>query len=103
MASAHLLAEVVSGNYFQLLGVKAALGRTLLPEDDIDRGGHAVIMLGFGYWRQAFGGSVEAVGRRDADRRPLVSSRRRRASRLSGIDQGTDAGVLRARRRWSKS
>ena len=58
-----LLAEVVSGNYFQLLGVKAALGRMLLPEDDIDRGGHAVIVLGFRYWRQAFGGSVDAVGR----------------------------------------
>ena len=58
-----LLAEVVSGNYFQLLGVNAALGRMLLPEDDIDRGGHAVIVLGFRYWRQAFGGSVDAVGR----------------------------------------
>ena len=58
-----LLAEVVSGNYFQLLGVKAALGRMLLPEDDIDRGGHAVIVLGFRYWRQAFGGSGDAVGR----------------------------------------
>ncbi len=58
-----LLAEVVSGNYFQLMGVEAALGRTLLPEDDVDRGGHAVVMLGFGYWRTAFGGSAEVIGR----------------------------------------
>ena len=58
-----LLAEVVTGNYFQMLGVNAALGRTLLPEDDVDRGGHAVVMLGFGYWQSAFGGSRKAVGR----------------------------------------
>jgi predicted permease len=58
-----LLAEVVSGNYFPLLGVKAALGRTLLPEDDVDRGGHPVVVLGFGYWRSAFGGSGDVVGR----------------------------------------
>ena len=58
-----LLAEVVTGNYFQMLGVHAVLGRTLLPEDDVDRGGHAVVMLGFGYWRTAFGGRSDAVGR----------------------------------------
>jgi predicted permease len=58
-----LLAEVVSGNYFPLLGIKAALGRTLLPEDDVDRGGHPVVVLGFGYWRSAYGGSRDAVGR----------------------------------------
>ena len=58
-----LLAEVVSGNYFPLLGVKAALGRTLVPEDDVDRGGHPVVVLGFGYWRTAFGGSRDVVGR----------------------------------------
>jgi predicted permease len=58
-----LLAEVVSGNYFQLLGVTAARGRMLTSEDDVDRGGHPVIVLGFRYWRQAFGGRVDAVGR----------------------------------------
>jgi predicted permease len=58
-----LLAEVVTGNYFQMLGVKAALGRTLLPEDDLDRGGHPVVLLGFGYWQSAFGGSRDVVGR----------------------------------------
>jgi putative ABC transport system permease protein len=58
-----LLAEVVSGNYFQMLGVNAALGRTLLPGDDVDRGGHAVVMLGHGYWQTAFGGSPDVVGR----------------------------------------
>jgi predicted permease len=58
-----LLAEVVTGNYFQMLGVNAVLGRTLLSEDDVDRGGHAVVMLGFGYWHTAFGGSPDVLGR----------------------------------------
>ena len=58
-----LLAEVVTGNYFQMLGVNAVLGRTLRPEDDVDRGGHAVVMLGFGYWQSAFGGSRDVIGR----------------------------------------
>ena len=58
-----LLAEVVTGNYFQMLGVNAIVGRTLLPEDDVDRGGHAVVMLGFGYWQTAFGASRDVVGR----------------------------------------
>jgi hypothetical protein len=58
-----LLAEVVSGNYFPMLGVNAALGRMLLPEDDVARGGHAVVVLAHGYWQSAFGGSADVVGR----------------------------------------
>ena len=58
-----LLAEVVTGNYFPMLGVNAVVGRTLLPEDDVARGGHAVVMLGFGYWRTAFEGRADVVGR----------------------------------------
>lgn len=56
------LAEIVSGNYFVLLGVEAALGRAFLPEDDIARGAHPVIMLSYGYWQTAFGGDPAAVG-----------------------------------------
>ena len=43
-----VLAEIVSGNYFMLLGVEAALGRAFLPEDDIARGANPVIMLSYG-------------------------------------------------------
>jgi predicted permease len=58
-----LVAEVVSGNYFQLLGVDATLGRMLLPEDDVNRGGHAVVVLGHGYWQTAFGASPAVIDR----------------------------------------
>src|SRR5688572_23541026 len=57
-----LLAEVVSGNYFQMLGVRAVLGRMLLAEDDISRGGHAVVVLAHRYWQSAFGGRTDVVG-----------------------------------------
>ncbi len=58
-----LLGELVSGNYFQLLGVKAALGRTLTNEDDVAPGAHPVLVLSHGYWRRAFGGDPDIVGR----------------------------------------
>jgi predicted permease len=47
--------ELVSGNYFQTLGVGAALGRVLTPEDDLVPGGHPVVMLSHAYWGQHFG------------------------------------------------
>jgi putative ABC transport system permease protein len=47
--------ELVSGNYFQTLGVGTALGRVLTPEDDLVPGGHPVVMLSHAYWAQHFG------------------------------------------------
>ena len=57
------LAEAVTGDYLPMLGVEAALGRTLLPSDDVSRGGHPVVMLDYQYWRSAFGGDPDVVGR----------------------------------------
>lgn len=42
--------ELVSGTYFPVLGVDAALGRTLLPEDDARPGGHPVAVLSHSFW-----------------------------------------------------
>jgi hypothetical protein len=42
---------VVSGNYFDLLAVKAARGRTFLPEEDKTPGTHPVVVLSHGLWR----------------------------------------------------
>ena len=41
--------EVVTGNYFRVLGVGAALGRTLLPEDDVPGAPH-VALVSYRYW-----------------------------------------------------
>ena len=46
---------LVSGNYFSLLGVDAAIGRVLTDDDDKTIGGHPVVVLGYSYWRNRFG------------------------------------------------
>jgi putative ABC transport system permease protein len=55
-------AELVSGNYFQVLGVPALLGRTILPPDDTARLGSPVAMLSYGYWQRRFGGDARVIG-----------------------------------------
>jgi predicted permease len=47
--------ELVSGNYFEVLGVKPALGRLLTQDDDLVPGGHPLIVLSHGYWTRHFG------------------------------------------------
>ena len=55
-------AEVVSGNYFQLLGVKPSLGRLFTPQDDTAKDANPVAVLSYNYWRTRFGGSRDVVG-----------------------------------------
>ena len=47
--------ELVSGNYFQVLGVPPAIGRVLNPDDDGLAGGQPVVVLSHGYWTRRFG------------------------------------------------
>ena len=54
---------LVSGNYFQLLGVSPALGRTFGPEDDRVPGKHPVLVLSDACWRSAFAADPSVVGR----------------------------------------
>jgi putative ABC transport system permease protein len=49
--------ELVSGNFFPVLGVKPLFGRLLTPADDVTPGGHPVAVLSYGYWTRRFGGS----------------------------------------------
>jgi putative ABC transport system permease protein len=49
-------ADLVSGNYFETLGVTAAIGRTFEPADTVASGGNPVVMLSNGYWKSRFGG-----------------------------------------------
>jgi putative ABC transport system permease protein len=55
--------EVVSPSYFQLLGIKAALGRVFLPDEDKNPGGHPVALMGDGLWRRRFGGDPNLLGK----------------------------------------
>jgi hypothetical protein len=46
---------LVSGNFFDVLGVRTALGRTILPEDARVRGAGPVVVLSHGFWVRRFG------------------------------------------------
>jgi len=56
--------ELVSGTYFEVLGVRAALGRMIGPDDDRTRGDGFVTVLSYDYWRNRFGGDPSIIGRR---------------------------------------
>jgi predicted permease len=55
--------EIVTGNYFQILGVRAQLGRTLLESDDAAPGGPPVAVISDGLWRRNFGADPDIVGK----------------------------------------
>jgi predicted permease len=57
-------AEIVSGSYFRVLGVPATAGRLIDASDDVTPGNHPVVVLSHAYWRDAFGGAADVVGRR---------------------------------------
>lgn len=57
-------AEVVSGNYFEVLGVLPLVGRNIVAEDDGAPGAHPVVMLSYGYWSRRFGASPAALNRK---------------------------------------
>ena len=60
-AAAIVQGELVSGSFFETLGVRPALGRTLDSEDE-KSGAAPVAVLDYGYWQRAFGSSPGVIG-----------------------------------------
>ena len=56
-------ADFVSGNYFPVLGIGAAVGRTFTASDDLIQGGHPLAVLSYGYWRARFGADPRILGK----------------------------------------
>ena len=54
---------IVSGNYFEVLGVKASLGRILTSGDDRSPGESAVAVISNGLWKRRFGADPSIVGK----------------------------------------
>jgi predicted permease len=54
--------ELVSGNYFQVLGVQAALGRLIAPDDDRIPDGHPLAVLSYRFWMERFHGDPAVLG-----------------------------------------
>jgi hypothetical protein len=59
-----VLGELVSGTYFQVLGVGAAAGRLIDSSDDKTRGDGLVAVLSYDYWRNRFAGNPNVIGQR---------------------------------------
>ena len=55
-------AEIVSGNYFQVLGLNPAVGRLLTAADDTAKNANPVAVLSYDYWKARFGASRDVVG-----------------------------------------
>ena len=58
-----LNATMASYNYFQVLGVHAAVGNTFDPEQARKQGGYPVVVLSYGLWQRRFGGDRGIVGK----------------------------------------
>ena len=56
-------AEIVSGNYFEVLGVKATLGRTFTAEEDKIPAADPVVVLSHAFWKSHFGANPDVLGR----------------------------------------
>src|SRR4051812_23727682 len=55
--------QIVSANYFDVLGVRAAMGRTFLPEEETKPGGHPVVVISHAFWKRQFAGDPSIVGK----------------------------------------
>ncbi|MBO0861237.1 MAG: ABC transporter permease [Chloracidobacterium sp.] len=55
--------SLVSGDYFDTLGVKPALGRTFLPEEDRAPGARPVVIISHNFWQSRFNGDPAVIGR----------------------------------------
>jgi predicted permease len=55
-------AEMVSGNYFSMLGLEAVRGRTFAPDEGIVPGKDPLMVLSFKFWQKRFGGDPSVIG-----------------------------------------
>ena len=54
--------DLVSANYFDVLGVKAFRGRTFFPDEDEKPGANAVLVMSYSLWTQKFGANPNLIG-----------------------------------------
>ena len=57
-------AEIVSGSYFNVLGIQPRLGRLIDESDDVEPGAHPVVVLGEDYWRNHLDSDPNVLGRK---------------------------------------
>lgn len=57
-----VFAQLVTGNYFDVLGIRPTAGRFFTPDDDRIPGGSPIAVIGYGLWQRRFGGRPETIG-----------------------------------------
>jgi predicted permease len=57
-----VFAQLVTGNYFDVLGITPAAGRFFVPDEDRTPGTHAVAVIGHSLWQRRFGASPAVIG-----------------------------------------
>jgi putative ABC transport system permease protein len=62
-ATEKVYGQWISGDALTILGVKPALGRLLLPSDDVNPGQHPVAIVSYDFWTRRFGGRPDVLGR----------------------------------------
>ena len=83
--------QYVSGNYFEVLGARPALGRLFNPGDDKTFGGAPYAVLGYECWNARFAASPSRHRQDNPAQRLSAHGHRRRATRLQG-DRPDDCG-----------
>jgi predicted permease len=59
----YIFGQIVSGNYFSMLGAEMALGRAFLPEEDREPGARPVMVLSYSFWQRRFKADPNIVGK----------------------------------------
>ena len=63
-ASQLVQGTLISGNYFQVLGVTPAIGRLFTPEDNKTAGAHPIAILSYDFWKNRFAGDPRVLGKK---------------------------------------
>jgi predicted permease len=56
--------ELVSGNFYNVLGIGAALGRVFTASDDLHENAHPYVVISYDYWQNRFGGKPDVLGKK---------------------------------------
>jgi predicted permease len=92
--SERVYAELVTGNYFNVLGVGSVLGRPLGPEDDRTPSGHPVVVLSYAYWQRRFGAQQNVLNQEIRINNHPMTIVGVAARGFNGIDTGSPADLF---------
>jgi putative ABC transport system permease protein len=86
--------DLVSGNYFEVLGVRPALGRVFTAADDRVPGAHPIAVLSYGFWQRRLGGDPSVLNQTLTVNGHPMTIVGVSAAGFSGLQVGTSADVM---------